>query len=133
MPAALGLQAQPEARVILTDSRDLDPGERVALSESDVEIMTDAGDLLEHSLPNGPLYVHFDTDIVNLEQAPAQSYPATGGPSSSVLEDVFRRLARSGQVVAVSMTTWNPRLDKDGSSREVCMALLETLVDLKNW
>jgi arginase len=77
------------------------------------------------------LYVHFDTDILKLKEAPAQSYPAPGGPSSAILEAVFRRLARSGQVMAVSMTTWNPRLDKDGGSQRLCMALLETLVGSK--
>jgi arginase family enzyme len=44
------------------------------------------------------------------------------------LDAVFRRLARSGQVIAVSLSSWNPRLDKDGGSQKVCMSLLETLV-----
>jgi arginase family enzyme len=77
------------------------------------------------------LYVHFDTDILKLKEAPAHGYPAPGGPSSSILEAFFRRLARSGQVMTVSMTTWNPRLDRDEGSRRVCTALLETSVRTK--
>jgi arginase len=128
MPAAVGLETLPEASVILTDARDLDPAEREAVLASDVVHLTDVGDLMEYPLPEGPLYVHFDVDVVTPEEAPAQNYPALGGPSSSVLEAVLGRLARSGQVVAVSLSSWNPRLDKDGGSQEVCMSLLETLV-----
>jgi arginase len=128
MPAAVGLETLPEASVILIDARDLDPAEREAVLASDVVHLTDVGDLMEYPLPEGPLYVHFDVDVVTPEEAPAQNYPAPGGPSSSVLEAVLDRLARSGQVVAVSLSSWNPRLDKDGGSQEVCMSLLETLV-----
>jgi arginase len=128
MPAAVGLETLPEASVFLTDARDLDPAERQALLESEVVHLTDVGDLKEYPLPGGPLYVHFDVDVVTPDEAPAQNYPAPGGPSFSVLEAVLGRLARSGQVVAVSLSAWNPRLDEDGASQEVCMSLLETLV-----
>jgi arginase len=128
MPAAVGLETLPEASVCLTDARDLDPAEREALLESEVVHLTGVEDLMEYPLPGGPLYVHFDVDVVTPEEAPAQNYPAPGGPSSSTLDAVFRRLAESGQVAAVSLSSWNPRLDKDGGSQEVFMSLLETLV-----
>jgi arginase len=128
MPAAVGLETLPEASVFLTDARDLDPAEREAVLASEVVHLTDVGDLMEYPLPGGLLYVHFDVDVVTPEEAPAQNYPAPGGPSSSTLDAVFRRLARSGQVIAVSLSSWNPRLDKDGGSQKVCMSLLETLV-----
>jgi arginase len=131
MPAAVGLKAHPEARVILTDARDLDPGEWQALSDSDVVHLANVGDLIEYPLPTGPLYVHFDTDVIAVEEAPAQNYPATGGPSSLIVETTLRRLAGSGQVVAVSLSSWNPKLDKNGKSQQVCMALLETLISAK--
>jgi arginase len=128
MPAAVGLETLPEASVILTDARDLDPAEREAVLASEVVHLTDVGDLIAYRLPEGPLYVHFDVDVVTPEEAPAQNYPAPGGPSSSTLDAVFRRLAESGQVAAVSLSSWNPRLDNDGGSQKVCMSLLETLV-----
>jgi arginase len=128
MLAEVGLQTLPEASVFLTDARDLDPAEREAVLASDLVHLADVGDLMGYLLPEGPLYVHFDVDVVTPEEAPAQNYPAPGGPSSLVLEAVLGRLARSGQVVAVSLSSWNPRLDKDGGSQEVCMSLLETLV-----
>ena len=131
MPAAVRLKTLPEASVILTDARDLDPGEREALLDSNVVHLSDVEDLMEYPLPNGPLYVHFDVDVVTPEEAPAQNYPAPGGPSASIVEAVFRRLAASDQVVAVSLSSWNPRLDRDGVSQEVCMSLLETLIGIR--
>ncbi len=127
MPAAVGLETLPEASVFLTDARDLDPAEREAVLASDVVHLTGVGDLIEYPLPGGLLYVHFDVDVATPEEAPAQHYPAPGGPSSSIVEAVFRRLAGSGQVMAVSASSWNPKLDEDGSSQKVCMSLLETL------
>ena len=41
---------------------------------------------------------------------------------------VFEHLNRSGKLAAVSVSTWNPRLDTDGKSRKVCMQLLDTLL-----
>lgn len=125
---AMEAQPVPEVRVILTDGRDLDPGEREALASSGVHHIGDACALLDHPLMARTMYVHFDTDIVNPLDAPAMSYRAEGGPSADELRSTFRSLSRTGRVVAVSMTTWTPRLDTDGRSREVCMGLLSSLV-----
>ncbi|MBW1867500.1 MAG: arginase family protein [Deltaproteobacteria bacterium] len=84
--------------------------------------------LLEHPLPDGPIYVHFDTDVVSVKESPAQNYPAQGGPSSAIIKSVFSRLAQSGQVIAVSLSSWNPELDKDKKSEKVSMSLLQTLI-----
>ncbi len=129
MVDAMGLKQIPEAKVILTDARDLDQGERELVKESSVLHVREVKDLIEHSLPSGPLYIHLDTDIINPDDAPAMNYPAFGGPSALALKDVFRHLAKTGQVSAVSVSSWNPELDKDGNTKKVCMALLETLIN----
>ena len=128
MPAAVGLKPLPEASVFLTDARDLDPAEREALLDSEVVHLPDVEDLMAYPLPGGPLYVHFDVDVVTPEEAPTQNYPAPGGPSSSTLDAVFRRLAGSRRLMAVSVSSWNPKLDEDGGSQKVCISLLETLI-----
>jgi arginase family enzyme len=84
--------------------------------------------LRTEALPDGPLYVHFDTDVTNPIDAPAMSYRASGGPSAPELAEVFAHLARTARVVAVSVSTWNPRLDGDGRTRRVCMELLDVLL-----
>lgn len=129
MADAIGLKPISEAQVILTDARDLDPGERELLKESAVLHLTEATNLIEHSLPDGPLYIHFDTDFISPEDAPAMNYPAPGGPSALDLHDIFHYLAQTGQILAVSISSWNPKLDKDGHSQKVCMALLQTLIN----
>ncbi len=130
MTGAVGLEPFPEKRVILTDGRDLDPAERQALAGSAVLHLSDARALFDRLVVlSDPLYVHFDTDIINPTDAPAMSYRAPGGPAAAEIRVIFRALAQTGRVAAVSMTTWNPPLDTDGQSRAVCMELLHTLVE----
>ena len=129
MAQGLGLETLPEPQVILTDARDLDPGEAAAVEASAVKHLPDVADLLEMPLPPGPLYVHFDVDVLDTAELPAVSYPASGGPSAAVLGRVFDRLAASGQVAAVSVSCWNPEMDEDGRSREISMELLRRLIN----
>jgi arginase len=125
---AVGLRPLPEERIVLCDGRDLDPEEGEAVAASGLQHVRDVRELLEHSLLAGPLYVHFDADIVNPSDAPAMSYRAEGGPTAEALATVFDLLAERGQMAAVSMTTWTTELDEDGRSREVCLGLLRRLV-----
>ena len=125
---ALGVRPMDEARITLSDARDLDPDERVAVAGSRMTHIADVADLLDQPLPGGPLYVHFDTDIVDATESPAQNYPVTGGPSGELMTQVFRRLSRSASVVAVSVSAWNPRLAGAAQSRRISMALIETLL-----
>lgn len=126
--AATGLQPWPEDKVILTDGRDLDPGERELVNGSSLRHLTAIEDLLAPgSIPDGPLYVHFDTDIIDPSEAPAMNYPAPGGPSAAEVRAVFERLATTGRVVAVSVSLWSP--NRDGA-RETRAVTLETLTAL---
>ena len=127
MIQALGLRALPEERVILTDARDLDPGEREAVAASRVTHIGKPEALCEHPLPEGPMYVHFDTDVVSAHESPAHNYPSYGGPSAAAIRSVFDRIARSGRLIAVSLAAWNPELDKDKLSEKISMSLLQTL------
>lgn len=128
MLSAQELRPLAEDRVILTDARDLDPAERQLIEGSDVIHLPDVKSLLDATLPDGPLYIHIDMDIINPAHAPAMNYLAAGGPSAEELQTVMARLRRTGKIVAVSVSTWNPKLDKDGQSRRVCMGILDALI-----
>ena len=128
MPDAVGLEPLPEKQVILTDGRDLDPGERDLVTQSDLFHVTRVKDIIGHPFVNRELYVHFDTDIINPAEAPAMNYRAEGGPAAAELSEVFAWLAGTGNVIAASLSSWNPDYDSDGASREVCMKLFSTLV-----
>lgn len=128
----VGAKPMPEGMIILSDGRDLDPGESEAVTSSNIHHLKNIGDLLNYELPPGPIWVHFDTDILDASEAPAMNYPVSHGPGVDDLQQVFTTLADSGQIVAVSMSTWNPELDQDGRSREVSIALLASLVQLSS-
>jgi arginase len=126
--AGVGLAPLPAGQVILTDARDLDPGEREAVAESELTHLPQAADLLEYPLPAGPLYVHFDVDVLDPEAAPAMNYPAPGGPDAATMGRVFDRLADTGRIVAVSLSAWNPEMDENGRTQQVVLALLHRLL-----
>jgi arginase len=128
MIKALEVKPLAEYRVILTDARDLDPAEKRLVEEAAVVHLADTGALQDFVLPEGPIYVHIDTDIIDPAQAPAMNYPAAGGPSAENLQAVMRHLSRTERIAAVSVSSWNPQMDKDGQSRRVCMELLDELI-----
>ena len=124
----VGFSPLNEHRVILTDGRDLDPSEKVAIENSGIDHRKDITSLLNHPLPAGPIYVHFDTDVIDPAEAPAMNYPAVGGPSVKTISDIFEHLSQSGQIVAVSISAWNPELDKSTVTQTVVTQLVETLI-----
>jgi arginase len=128
---AVGVAPLLESRIMLSDARDLDPGERETLRASDVLHVPRASDIIDNPFLQAPVFIHFDVDIVRLEDAPAVGYPAEGGISASDLHEVFRYLSRSGDIIAVTVGSWDPRKDSDGKSQRVCMELLDALLNYR--
>ncbi len=126
-----GAKVHPEANVILTDARDLDPGEKEAVAGSAVTHLSDVADLLTLDLPDRPIYVHFDSDVLSLIDLSAVNYPAKGGPSLETVEASLARLAGTGRIIAVSVTMWAPDLDDEGqgSAEQLILGLVERLVE----
>ena len=124
----LGIDPLPQKRIILTDARDLDPGEAELVAASQLTHLSDPLSLLETPLSEGPIWVHFDTDVVDPDYVPAQNYPAPGGINPDDLGWVFRHLAASGNIIAVSLSSWAPGLPGAEESRDICMGLLEMLI-----
>jgi arginase len=129
MPRAVGLRSLPEGQVILTDARDLDPGEQRLVESSKLKHLQKITDLLDHPLLDRPLYIHFDVDVLDPIDAPAVSYPAPGGPSAHELKRVFQHLVRRDSIIGISMSTWNPELDVDEKTRDICMDVLSVLLE----
>jgi len=128
---ATGMRPLAAARVLLSDARDLDPGERENVARSGITHRPDVTQLLwSRGIPDGPLHVHFDSDIIDPADAPAQNYPAPGGPSAEVVKDVFRSLAATGRIVAVSVSLWESTLDPDGQTQATVQGALNALLGL---
>jgi arginase len=125
---SLEVKPLPQERVILSDARDLDPGERELVAGSGIKHLPDPRDLVDFPFPQGPLWVHFDTDIVDPSQSPAQNYPAAGGPDQELMARIFRTLRDTGRVKVVSLSSWNPELPGADASQRVSLELLDILL-----
>jgi arginase len=102
----LGLRALPEERVVLVDARDLDPPE-VAYLEAAAIRRSEVDDLSADVLPDGPLYLHLDLDVVNPDELSGLRFPAPGGPGWSPVMEAVRRVIGGGRVVAFGVgCTW---------------------------
>lgn len=124
----LALRPMAEADALLSDARDLDPAEGVALQQSGVTHLARIDDLLA-SLPAGrPIYVHFDVDIIDAGEAPAMLYPVGDGPSSATLARVATALRQTGRLAAVSVTTWDLAADAERVTERACRRVLDALV-----
>ncbi|NQS91606.1 MAG: arginase family protein [Chloroflexi bacterium] len=124
---ALNLDPMLQERIILSDGRDLDPGENELIANSLVTHMRNPLDLMDYTFPDQPLWVHFDTDILDPEDVPAQNYLAPGGIHKEELGSVFQYLANTGLITAVSISSWAPDLPGAEQSQNVSMELLDIL------
>jgi len=82
------------AAVSFLGVRDLDPGEREEVASAGVGI----------GVPDdGPVYVHFDVDVLDPAVMPVQ-FPVPGGLAADAVRDVFARLVGEGRLVGVEVT-----------------------------
>jgi arginase family enzyme len=89
--------------------------------------VTRTEDLIARLPADRPLYVHFDVDILDADEAPATLYPVKGGPSVSAMCDVARRIRDTDRVAAVSMTVWALNRDEDRRTEKACLSVLDAL------
>ena len=94
---------------------------------SEITYLKDPAELLDYILPDRPIWVHFDTDIVDPLEIPAQNYLAPGGPNKEQLGEIFQHLAATGQIRAVSLSSWALDLEGAEKSRDVSLELLDVL------
>jgi arginase len=96
----LGLRPVPEDRVVLGGARDLDPPEEAALATSAITRVA-VEDLRE--LPDGPVFLHVDADVVDPGDLPGMRFPAAGGPPLGAVAAAMGRVAATGRLAAVSI------------------------------
>jgi arginase len=127
-----GLGAIDEDRVVLVAVRDLEPAQRYRLqgsgirsvegnsfSDADLRVMLD--DLHARA---ARVYLHIDLDALDPSEGTANQYSAPGGLScaqlTAAVADVFDRF----DVVAASITAYNPDSDTDGRMATTATRLL---------
>jgi arginase len=103
---ALGLTAVDESRVLLVGARDLDPPEKEYLDSSAIRRCA-VEDVSAGSLPDGPIYLHADLDVIDPEDVPGLIYPAPGGARLGAVAEALRRVFDTGRVAAFGIAcTW---------------------------
>jgi arginase len=108
----LRLRPVPEERTVLVDARDLDPAEVDYLAGSAVR-RTAVAELDAGSLPDGPLVLHVDVDVIDAAEVPGLLFPAPGGPSTGAVLAAMARVAATGRVVVTDLAfPWQPAADR---------------------
>jgi arginase len=106
---AVSVRPLPSSRVVLADGRDLDPGEREAVIAHKLHWAASIERVLlflATELADRPIWVHFDTDVLDAddqpESSPSMLYRVPNGPTLDRLFDLAHGLAKTGRVIAVS-------------------------------
>jgi arginase len=126
LPDALGMTPLAEDSVLLADGRDLDPPEKAALARSRV-LRGRVTELGTASLPDGPVIVHVDLDVIDPAELAGLRFPAPGGPSLRAVAAGVAAVAGRRQIAALDVAaTWRPadadRLQADAAVRAVLAA-----------
>ncbi len=120
----LGLTPLTPAQALLVDGRDLDPPEVDFLAASGLRRIA-VNDLTAYLLPDGPLVLHLDLDVIDPEELTGLRFPASGGPPAAGVLAAAGRVLDTGRVVAVDICcTWPPGLDDPTGLRAHILATL---------
>jgi arginase len=126
LPSALGLAPLAEERAMLVDGRDLDPPEVAALSSSAVRRVS--LDDVADSLPEGPIHLHVDLDVLDPSILPGLRFPATGGVDVATLTRAVAGIVQRRQLAAVSIAaTWRPESTERRRNDAAVAAVLDAL------
>ncbi|SNS64418.1 arginase [Asanoa hainanensis] len=77
-------------------------------------------------LPDGPLVLHVDVDVIDAAELPGLLFPAPHGPSTEAVLAAVRRVMATGRVVALDVACpWHPAAsDQDAAIRADLIANL---------
>jgi arginase len=129
LPSALGLAPLAEQRAVLVDGRDLDPPEVEALSSSAVRQVS--LDNVAESLPEGPIHMHVDLDVLDPSILPGLRFPAHGGATLATLTRACAEVSRRREVAAVSIAaTWRPEATERARNDAAVAAVLDALTSV---
>jgi arginase len=114
-------------RVVLAGVRELDTGEREVLERSEATVIgastVETLVAVKNALDGGPVYVHFDVDVLDPDALPVQD-PVPDGLAPEKLYDLFEAVVEDSELVGLEVTAFGGQ-DPGG----VVMRVLEPLLD----
>jgi arginase len=125
----LGLAPMAEENIIISDARDLDPEEGEALRSSKLIHYPSVDDLLTAPLPDQPLYIHMDIDVVDSNEMPGLGYPVPGGPTTAQVNTTLKRVVSERPVAGVLFSLWNDSLTEDDRALQYVLSMVRTIVE----
>lgn len=110
----LGTAPVRERDATLVDARDLDPAEVEYLAGAEIRRCG----VTEVPLPDSPVVLHVDVDVIDASEVPGLLFPVPGGPSVKTVADAVRRIVATGQVVALHVACpWKPGVGSETRTR----------------
>ena len=124
-----GIDLEPiaETDVIISDARNLDAEEEIMLRASQVRLYETLDALNQAALPNKPLYIHFDTDVVDCQDMPAMSYPEPDGPSLGESINSLRQVLAKSDTAGILFSLWNGTLKGSDRALAATLSLIRAL------
>lgn len=123
----LGMEPIAETRVIISDARNLDPEEALALRASAVLHLPRIDDLMTYDWNGRTLYIHFDTDVVDSGEMPAMNYPEPGGPTLAQTAASLRHVVAQARPAGVLFSLWNDTLPGADRALQATLELVRAL------
>jgi arginase len=113
--------------IVITDARDLDPEEAVALRQSKLTHLTHIDDLLTAPLPDRPLYIHMDVDVLDPVDMPGLMYPVSGGPSVAQVNATVKRVMTERPTAGILFSLFNGGMVTDDRALQATLSLVRTM------
>jgi arginase len=127
---ALGLTPVPDERIVLVDARDLDPAEADLIAATGVRkvALSDVDQAVATSLPDGPLFLHVDLDVIDPDALPGLMFPSAGGADIDAVRRAADAVAATGRLAATSIAcTWHPDEVDPAVCRQAVAAVLDAV------
>ena len=126
-----GFAPIPEWSVVLIGARDVDPMETVLLRDSGVMRTgwKDAAPVFEAiGGETRSLYFHIDLDVLDTSVGKANGYAVPGGMTVDDVISVLEAARRRFDIVAASMTAYDPQADPEGRIARAAIDIAQALL-----